>query len=80
MLIIHKQDFLYLMVEDDRRDVTDTSIFLTVLLIMVNILSSSERVLAYDLQSLLQERIYVYPLEVRKLPGIVVHRFPCEGL
>jgi hypothetical protein len=32
MLIIHKQDFLYLMIEDDRRDVTDTSIFLTVLL------------------------------------------------
>jgi hypothetical protein len=25
----------------------------------------------------LQERLYVYPLEVRKLPGIVVHRFPC---
>jgi hypothetical protein len=30
--------------------------------------------------SLLQERLYVYPLEVRKLPGIVVHRFPYEGL
>ena len=59
MLIIHKQDFLYLRVEDDRRDVTDTSIFLTVLLIMVNILSSSERVLAYDLQSLFCKKEYI---------------------